>query len=176
MGWGMKKTALIAIISVLLFSGCTVQPEQNPSIFVKRFSESFPEFKTDTDSMFYDEDNCVVFVENQVGRRFAMEMTVDPSDRVQKISLACVETDKVYEFYHLAECVVKTYAPQEDFSSASKMIFDNENYSYYETQWYYYCFSQNESGLYFCIENKQLAPQKEEHLTLKENDVVTATK
>lgn len=169
----MKKAALIAVAFALLLSGCTVQAEQNPSLFVERFAENYPKFKLDVDSMFYDQDKCVVFAENTGGRRFAMEMTVDSSDRVQKISLACVETDKAYELYHLAECVTKIYAPQEDFSAVAKMIFGSKNYSYHETQWYYYCFSQNESGLYFCIENKQLSPPKEERLTLKENDFVT---
>lgn len=169
----MKKTALIAVISLLLLSGCTVQTTQNPSLFAERFAESYPEFTLDIDSMFYDRDKCVVFVENTNGRRFAMEMTVDSSDRLQKISLACVETDKAHELYYLAECVARIYAPQENFSDAAKTIFGDKSYSYYETQWYYYCFSQNETGLYFCIENKQLSPIKEEHLTLKENDLIT---
>lgn len=169
----MKKTALIAVILVLLFCGCTVQATQNPSLFVERLAENCPEFKLDVDDMFYDQNKCVVFVENTVGGRFAMEMAVDSFDRVQKISLACVETDKADELYCLAKCVAKTYAPQENFSEAAKMIFSNKSYAYYETQWYYYCFSQNESGLYFCIENKQLSTPKEEHLTLKENDLIT---
>lgn len=169
----MKKTALIAVVFVMLLSGCTVQATQNPSLFVERFAENYPELKLDVDSMFYDKDKCVVFIENSSGRRFATEMTVDSSDRIQKISLACVETNKAHELYYLAECITKIYAQQEDFSAVAKMLFGSNNYSYYETQWYYYSFSQNESGLYFCIENKQLSPPKEEHLTLKENDYVT---
>lgn len=169
----MRKLAVLAVAVALLLCGCTEQSTLNPSLFVERFAKSYSEFNVDTESIFYEENKCVVFIENASGRRFAMEMTADPSDRVQKISLACIETDKAYEFYYLAECVAENYAPQEDFSAAAKVIFSGKKYSYYETQWYYYCFSENESGLYFCIEDKHFAPQKDEHLTLKENDIVT---
>ncbi len=166
----MKKITVFFLAFVLLLGGCTVQSVQNPSLFIERFMQKHPEFHVEKDGMFYDGNNSVVFMENQSGRRFAMEMTVDSADRVQKISLAGVEADKAYEFYYLAECVAETYAPEEDFSAAAKLLFGGESYSYHETQWYYYCFSQNETGLYFCIENKRFAPQKEECLTLRENE------
>ncbi len=169
----MKKLGVTFLALTLFLSGCTVQPTLNPSIFIERFAESYSEFAVDADSVFYEDNKCVAFIENASGRRFVTEMTVDPSDRVQKISLACVETDKAHEFYYLAECIAKIYAPEEDFSSAAKMIFSGKNYSYHETQWYYYSFSQNEAGLCFCIENKHFAPQKDERLTLRENDIVT---
>lgn len=172
----MKKLTVFFVSFVLLLSGCTVQTTLNPSLFIERFMQKYPEFDVEKDGMFYDGDKSVVFIENQSGRRFAMEMAVDSADRVQKISLACVETDKANELYYLSECIAETYAPEEDFVAAAKMLFGGENYSYHETRWYYYCFSQNETGLYFCIENKRFAPQKEEHLTLRENETLISVR
>ena len=82
----------------------------------------------------------------------------------------CTDAEKAEEFYHLAECVSKLYAQQEDFEAAAKKLFSGKKYAYYETQWYYYCFSETETGLFFSIESKRLAPAKEERLTLKENE------
>ena len=168
----MKKIGFIAVVMMLLLSACSTQSEVNPELFVNRFIEAYPEFTVDTEQMFYENSKCVVFINNSADRRFVAEMTVDDADRVQKISLACAETDKAEELYYLAECVVKLYAPQEDFEAAAKLLFDGKNYSYYETQWYYYCFSKTETGMFFSIESKRLAPTKEEQLTLKENETV----
>lgn len=143
-------------------------------MLLARLAESFTEFTAETDSMFYEDDRCVVFVNSASGKRFAMEMTLDSLERVQKICLACDETDKAEEFYSLAEKLTAVYAPDEDFKDASEKLFGKENYSYYESQWYYYAFSKNETGLFFSIENKKLAPEKELELTLKENDIITA--
>lgn len=170
----MKKVTLIAVALVLFLGGCTVQTTLSPPMFIERFGEKYPEFTLDTDNAFYENDKFVLFAENRSGRRFAIEMTVDSAGRVQKISLACIETDKAYEFYSFAECVADIYAPQEDFLAAAKKIFDGKDYSYYETQSYYYCFSQNEAGLCFTVEDKRFAPPKDEGLTLKENGTVTS--
>lgn len=167
----MKKITVVALAFVVLFSGCTVQSAVNPSLLIERFAEKYPEYTVDADSLFYENDKCVLFVQNQNRLRFAVEMTVDSADRVQKISLACIETDKADEFCCFAKNIVEIYAPDEDFSLVEKIIFNGKNYSYHETQWYYYSFSLNESGLCFCIENKQFAPQKDECLTLRENEL-----
>ena len=172
----MKKISVVAVLILFFLTACTVQETMNPDLFIERFTDQFPEFSVDAEQMFYENEKCVVFLNNQGGRRFAMEMTVDSADVVQKISLACAETDKADDFYNLAESVVKVYAPDEDFKTASKKLFCGKKYSYYETQWYYYSFSESETGLIFCIENKRLSPEKEERLTLKENDIVTGNR
>ncbi len=170
----MKKLTVTALAFVVLLSGCTVQTALNPSMFIERFEEKYPEYNLDSDNAFYENDKFVLFAENPSGRRFVIEMAVDSAGRVQKISLACVETDKAYEFYLFAECVADVFAPEEDFSAAAKIIFGGKDYSYYETQKYYYCFSQNETGFCFTVEDKRYAPEKSEGLTLKENETVTS--
>lgn len=168
----MKKTLLLVAALLLLLTSCSVQSEVNPDLFIGRFAQAYPEFTVDTEQTFYENGKCVVFINNSAGRRFAVEMTVDEADRVQKISLACTEADKADEFRYLAECVSELYAPQEDFKEAANAVFEGKNYAYRETQWYYYCFSKTETGLFFSIENKRLAPAKEERLTLKENETL----
>lgn len=168
----MKKIIIIAVLTVLFLSSCTVQQEVNPDLFMSRLSESYPELSVESENAFYEEGKCVVFV-NLLRLRCVAEMTLDGNERVQKISIACAETDNADEFISFAERITAVYAPDEDFSSVSEILFGSERYSYHETQWYYYTFSQNETGFFFSIENKKLAPQKEIELTLKENDIVT---
>ena len=168
----MKKAIFVVVAMLFLLTACSTQTEVNPDLFVSRFMQAYPEFNVNAEQMFYENDKCVVFVDNSAGVRFVAEMTVDEADRVQKISLACAETDRVEELYFLAECVAKLYAPQEDFETIAKELFCEKNYSYYESQWYYYCFSKTETGLFFSIENKYLAPTKTEGLTLKENETI----
>ena len=168
----MKKVVFVVIALLFLLSACSTQAEVNPDLFVSRFAQTYPEFKVNAEQMFYENDKCVVFIDNSAGRRFAAEMTVDEADRVQKISLACAETDRAEELYFLAECVTKLYAPQENLETALNALFGDENYTYYESQWFNYCFSKTETGLFFSIENKRLAPTKAEQLTLKENETV----
>lgn len=168
----MKKLLFIFVAMLILLTSCSTQSEVNPDLFIRRLAEKHPEFTVDTEQMFYEDNKCVAFINNSAGRRFAAEMTVDEADRVQKISLACAEADKAEEFYYLAECVAKLYAPQEDFEAAANNLFIGKNYAYHETQWYYYCFSQTETGFYFSIENKRLAPEKEERLTLRETETL----
>lgn len=170
----MKKIVFIVVALMVLMTACSTQSEVNPDLFIGRFIEAYPEFTVNTEQMFYEDNKCVAFINNSAGRRFAAEMTVDDADRVQKISLACIEAEKAEEFYHLAECVSKLYAQQEDFDATAKKLFSGKNYAYHETQWYYYCFSETETGLFFSIESKRLAPAKEERLTLKENETLIA--
>ena len=140
----MKKVIFVVIALLFLLSACSTQTEVNPDLLVSRFSQTYPEFKVNAEQMFYENDKCVVFIDNSAGRRFAAEMTVDEADRVQKISLACAETDRAEELYFLAECVTKLYAPQENFETVAKELFGKKHYAYYETQWYYFCFSKTE--------------------------------
>lgn len=171
----MKKLFMIVVLTVLFLSSCTLQQEVNPDLFMSRLSESYPEISVESENAFYEESKCVVFV-NSSGMRYATEMTTDNNERVQKISIACAKTDNADKFISFAEKITAVYAPDEDFGSVSEMLFGGERYSYHETQWYYYAFSQNETGFFFSIENKKLAPQKEIELTLKENDIVTVKK
>lgn len=168
----MKKMLLVAVAAMLLLTSCSTQSQVNPDLFIRRFSQTYSEFAVETEQMFYEEGKCVVFINNSSDTRFAAEMSVDEADRVQKISLACTDADKAEEFRYFAECVSRLYAPQEVFNAVSQNLFGGKKYAYRETQWYYYCFSQTETGLFFSIENKRIAPAKEERLTLKENETL----
>lgn len=169
----MKRAVLFALLFLVLMSGCTVQETVNPDLFTARFSESFPDFVFETDSMFYENDKCVVFVNSASGQRYAVEMTLDTGERIQKVSLACTNTDKADEFRSFAEKIIAVYASQEEPASVLTELYSVNNYSYFESQWYYYTFSKTEAGLFFGIENKKLSPEKGIGLTLRENDLIT---
>lgn len=172
----MKKIfafVFTAVNVLLLLSSCTVQEEVSPDLFISRFAQVYPDYSLEADGMFYENEKCVLFANDASGNRFAIEMTADERGRVRKISLACVDADKAENMFSFAKDVISVYAADENPESVAASLNIGKNYSYHETQWYYYSFSSTETGLFFSVENKKLSPEKEVALTLKENDIVT---
>ena len=169
----MKRILPIIFACLLFLSSCTVQEAVSPDLFVSRFAESFPDFNIESEGMFYEGNRSVLFLNDESGNRFAVEMTADSLERVQKISLACADADKVKELFSFAEKVISVYAPDENSDSVMNALSNGKYFSYHETLWYGYAFSKTESGLFFSVENKHFAPEKETCLTLKENETVS---
>ncbi len=169
----MKKLFSLMFVMLFLLCSCTVQAEMNPEIFVSRFSEKYPDCKLETEGMFYEGNKSVLFANDETQNRFALEITTDSSERVQKISLACSGADKAESLFVFAEKVLSVYAPEEDINAVLHNLADGKYFSYYETLWYGYAFSQTESGAFFSVENKRFAPERESVLTLKENESVS---
>lgn len=169
----MKKILSLIFIFLLLLSSCTVQEAVSPDLFVSRFAESFPDFNIKSEGMFYEGNRSVLFLNDESGNRFAVEMTADSLERVQKISLACADADKVKELLSFAEKVISVYAPDENSDSVMNALSNGKYFSYHETLWYGYAFSKTESGLFFSVENRHFAPEKVTHLTLKENETMS---
>ena len=169
----MKRIFLLSVAFLIFLSSCSVQEAVSPDLFVSRFAQSFPDFKIESEGMFYEGNKSVLFVNDESGNRFAVEMTADSYERVQKISLACVDADKVEELFSFAGKVISVYAPDEDSASVMNALSNGKYFSYHETLWYGYAFSKTESGLFFSVENKHFASEKESCLTLKENETVS---
>lgn len=159
-----------------LLSSCTVQEEVGPDMFISRFVEEYSDFSFEVNGMFYEKNKCAFFVTDSSGTRFAVEMTTDEQEgKVQKISLACKNADKAENMLSFAKKIVSVYAPDENTQSVTEKFAEGKNFSYHETQWYYYSFSSTEAGLFFSVENKKLSPEKEEELTLRQNDIATTS-
>ncbi len=169
----MKRILVLVFVFLFLLYSCTVQKEVSPDLFLSRYSEAFPEYRLETDGMFYEGNKCVLFVNDASGNRFAVEMTSDSQGRVQKISLACADADKAENLFSFARNVLEVYSPEEDADSVLQSLADGKYFSYCETLWYGYAFSQTENGLFFSVENKHFAPERESGLTLKENESVS---
>ncbi len=169
----MKKIFLLAVFLLLLLCSCTKQNEMNPQLFLSRFSDSFPDYQPETDEMFFEDDKSVLFVNDSAGNRFALEMKSDFQERVQKISLACNSADKDECLFDFAKDILSVYAPDEDVEAIFHSLADGNYFSYYETLWYSYAFSQTENGAFFSVENKRFAPEREARLTLKENESIS---
>lgn len=166
----MKRILPLLIAFTLFFSSCTVQETVNPDLFISRFAETFPEYLIENENIFYEGNKSVCFVNDASGNRFAVEMTADSLERLQKISLACADADKDGELISFAMKIISVYAPDEDANSVLENLSNGKYFSYHETLWYIYAFSKTENGLFFSVENKRFAPEKEPNLTLKENE------
>ncbi len=167
----MKRILPTVIAFVLFFSSCTVQETVNSDLFISRFADAFPDYLIESENIFYEGNKSACFVNDASGNRFAVEMTADSVGRLQKISLACVDADKVDETISFAMKIISVYAPDEDSASVINALSNGKYFSYHETLWYSYAFSKTENSLFFSIENKRFAPEKESSLTLKENEI-----
>lgn len=61
-----------------------MQEAVSPDLFVSRFAQSFPDFNIESEGLFYEGNKSVLFVNDESGNRFAVEMTADSLERVQK--------------------------------------------------------------------------------------------
>ena len=172
----MKRFLAVLIFllgALLLLASCTVQAEVSPELFVSRFAKNYPSYSPETENMFYENGKSVLFVTDSDKTRFALEMTSDERGRVQKISLACADSDKTDAFSAFVRDVISVYAADEDAEAVLKKTVNGESFAYHETLRYYYSFSDTEAGLFFAVENKKLSPEKEVVPTLKPNDIIT---
>ena len=169
----MKKIIPLTAFFLLFLCSCTIQKEMDSQLFLSRFSEKFPDYRSEIDEIFFEDDKSVVFVNDIAGNRFALEMKSDLQGRVQKISLACSGADKAECLLSFAKDVLLVFAPDEDIEAVFQSITDGDYFSYYETLWYSYAFSQTENGTFLSVENKRFAPERESGLTLKENESIS---
>lgn len=173
----MRKIILIILFfSLLIFSACSVQEKMSPEIFFERLSNVNSEMDFENSEQFVQEDKNIVFIKNKNGTDFVFELSVNESGDAEKISLACAQTDKVSDFIHCVEAVIKTYSPSDDTAEILSALFENgqikQEYAYHDTQWHGYAAVASENTLYFSITNKKLVPQNEVELSLKPNDRV----
>lgn len=170
----MKKTILI--IFVLLFlSSCSVQEKMNSEMFIERFSKSGAELDFQNAEGFYNDEKYLCYIKNANGTELLIELFEDEESNISKITLACSDIKAQAEFISCAKHIIETFSFDDSADSVLKEICKdgkiNNEFSYYETQWYYYSTASTENILFFSIENKKLSPPKNTEFTLKPNDI-----
>lgn len=169
------KRAVCIFFSLLFLTACSVQEKVNPQIFIERIQKNNKNIAVE--NSFYEDAAFVCFAVYNGNTDIVFEIETDEQKNAKKISLACSQTDKADDFISCAECIIKTYAPDDDSGQVIKELFSqkeiNGKFNYYETQWYSYSSVLSENGLYFSAEIKKLVPQTEVEFSLKQNDIVT---
>lgn len=170
----MKKTVILVIILMLL-SSCSVQEKMNAEMFFERFKKSGPELDFQNSEYFYTDDKCQLFIKNTNGTEFLIELFNDKKNNINKITITCSDTKAQADFLFCAKHIVKTFSFDDSAESVLNEICKdgkiNKEFSYHETQWYYYALASNNNILFFSVENKKLSPDKNTDLTLKPNDI-----
>ena len=169
------KRIICAVAALVFLAACSVQENMSPQIFIERLQKNDSRFAVDTDNSFVD-GGFVYFVNYDNGLELVFEISTDEQGNSDKISLACIQTDKADEFIVCAEKTVEVYAPDDSADEVIKSLFSgrelNGEYVYYETLWHSYSAVLSENGLYFSALSKKLMPNSEVEFSLKQNDIV----
>lgn len=161
----MKKIIPLAVIVSLLFSACSVQETVDPQQFLVRLAKADENMVLSDNSIFYEENSCVCFFEYKENR-FVIEQFFGSNGIVNQICVSS-ETDEIDIFKQCIKSVISVYAPEDDVSEITDMLF-KEGYSYYESKWYGYSSFSDGKSFCFSVENKKLSPTETEKLTLRE--------
>ncbi len=171
----MKKVFVLLFLCLFLVS-CSLQAEVTPEIFVERLSKFDKNMMFDEFVSFSHENLHTYFFSYSDSVFPVLEIRTDERGNAEKISISCTQTDKLDLFLKCVEVIVSVYSPDETASQIIDALYseknENEEFSYYETQWYLYSAVISENGLFFSTENKKLSPQSEVELSLKANDIV----
>lgn len=171
----MRKIYLISLVFVLfLLCGCSVQEKMNADMFFKRLSSQTADFDYENIEVFYEEKRCVCFIKDKYTSDFVFEFTANDIGDINKISFACNETDKAEDFVKYVKDIISVYSPDENTDEIISALTDNgkiiSDYTYYETQWYYWSSFSDKNGLYFSVINKKLSEPVTVLYSLKPND------
>lgn len=170
------KRVLSLLFILLLLGACSVQEKVSPMIFMERIIKSDSNINADIDNAFYEKNNYICYAKYADKTDVVFETEADEHGNATKISLACIQTDKVDDFVNCSVNIVKTYAPDDSAQDVINNLFADRKFSdkclYHETQWYLYSAVISEKGLFFSVENKKLNPTSKVEFSLKQNDIV----
>ena len=171
----MKRIAALLPVFVTL-TACSVQEKMSPWIFVERMRQTDKNLVIDTENSFFENEKMVCYAVYADKTKLVFEISTDEHGNSDKISLACVQTDKAADFVLCAKSIASVYSTEDDSDNVAKELFGTKELSdecrYYETQWRSYAAVLSENGLYFSVESKKLVPQTEVEFSLKQNDIV----
>lgn len=146
----------------------------SPEIFFGRLSEQTDVFDFKNSEIFYENSDYVCFVKDKIGTDHVFELSITDEGDINKISLACSNTDKAENFISYIREVINVYSPKENADEIIVSLTESgkikTELNYYDTQWYSWCIYADKNGLYFSVTNKKFAVQSETALTLKPND------
>lgn len=166
---------LIACLLISTFCSCSVQEKMNSEIFIERFSENCSELDFNNTEIIYDESDCKIFIKNDAGIEFLIELKKDDNNNINKLNLVTTELKAESSFISVSKKMVETYSPDDSSQTIINELFTDgkikNDFVFFETQWYYYSAAKTEKAIYFSIENKKLSPEKNTDLTLKPNDI-----
>lgn len=173
----MKKIlVMINLVLIAFLTACSVQEKVSPDIFIERLSERNENFVFDTENCFVEDKKYVFFAKYDIVIDTVFEITTDEQENAEKISLACVQTDKAESFISCTKKVIETYSPDDNADEIITALFDNtkldEKNRYFETQWHSYSAALSKNGLFFSVKNKKLIEESSVEFSLKENDIV----
>lgn len=171
----MKRIVALLLVFLTL-TACSVQEKMSPMIFIERIGQTDKKLIIDTENLFFENKNLVCYAVYAQKTKLVFEISTDEHGNSDKISLACIQTDKAPDFILCAKSVFSVCSPDDDSDAVFKELFGSKELSdecrYYETQWHSYAAVLSENGLFFSIENKKLVPQSEVEFSLKQNDIV----
>lgn len=173
----MKKSViLVLLISMLMFTSCSVQETMSPQIFFERLSQTDSQLCFDSSEQFYEGNEFVCFVSDLNSNNYAFQISVNDNGDCEKITLACNKTDRASDFISCVKSVVQTYSPDDDADDVLEQLYPNAEikaeYVYHDTQWHKYSAAASDEGFCFSVSSKKLITENEVELSLKPNDKV----
>lgn len=171
-----KIISIVLFLFVLLLSACSVQENMNPKLFLEKLAVINPELNLECSEQFYENNSYFCFVSDKNRTDFLIEILVNDSENVQKISLVCNQTDKAADFISCVRSIIETYAFGDNTDEILSALYENgeikQKSIYYDTQWHNYISSASDLSVYFSVSSKKLIPESNAELTLKPNDRV----
>ena len=119
----MKKSFCLILIMLLLLSSCTIQKDVNIDLFIERFCNKYPQYIVEYDKISNEKDRCILFISNDSGITFTVELTSGLQEKVKKISITCIETDKTKLLRDFAKDIIFIYDYDEDADSVISNLF-----------------------------------------------------
>lgn len=171
-----RRLCFLLLPFVILFSSCSVQENMSPAIFLNRLSKQTDVFDFENSEQFIDDNKYICFVNDNTGKEHVFELSLTETGDINKISLACIKTDKAENFISYIRQIIFVYAPEENENEIINSITENgkitDKIKYYETQWHSWCSYADKNGFYFSVTNKKLVEQTTVEFSLKPNDKI----
>ncbi len=181
----MKRIAAILLtVLALLFGACSVQRYSDAAMFCRRFNREYKESLLDIEAATVTEtDGCTVFSLTPDENILISLYTDSDGVRIKRISITAhgnvedMQNGLFARFLAFCKCAVPAYSNSEDTYAdiaARLNIPKADKYATAVTQYTHgdsvsYSYSADSAGAFFCMENKSLCRESEEHLTLRDD-------
>lgn len=170
----MKRFCFVLLFVLIFFSGCSVQAKMSPQILINRLSDKCESFYFENAESFIDNTDFIYYVKTKNSIDYIFIISVNQSGDVKKISLSCSNTEKAENLICNIRDIVSVYSPDQNSDEIIKNLTISgklkKGMNCHENQWYLYCVSDDENGMYFSVTNKKLFPRTSVEYSLKPND------
>ncbi len=186
----MKRVfALILSLLLITLSACSTQRFSDVKMFERNFNKQLVWAQIDAkDALITDSDNEIQYnfiLSPDSKSKFLIRLYAKKHDlSIKKCSVTASATVQemnsgaLTTFREICSTVITIFSnSNDDPQKVADMIFIPEPGSYTqaipqygETTFFRYTYSANNSGAFFCVENKSLCPETEPELTLRSYD------